>query len=968
MIEKTNVYFLAEITKNYGNGDCILLENYDINGNIIHALIDTGRKVYNGVVCKFLQKHNVKKLDFLLITHSHGDHNGDTISVFDNFKIDKLIMKEFDLKWSPDGTQKVYEDILGKAIEKNIENILGISYLSLISDEYSPSRSDNFKNKLIKKSKKENFEYLNKDNVNFKFGSAFIQIINWEIFDSEGNLFVTEENEKNNKNKIYRDIYTNENQNSLGILLTQGNKKAFFSGDMNNIKKNVGGNKIGDEDRLKEIIGKIDLLKLGHHGYQHSNTKNYLNVLKPEYVVITNDVGEIFLETNELLDKNDINYIYSTQDEYEVNAIITNDNIELGFGTKGIKKVRNKLYYISEDNFYKNYLNYETNIKYNIIEENVKNWNELKTIVDNNKNNYKINFVEKEIIIDCLKINLCIQENNNCYMADSSININDYKKIILTTKEKEIIIKRDKKLIDLPLFYVDKAILILGEEKMNGNIKIDGNKEDVIANSNLIKLISSEYIMYNHVFLCNNFNKSIKRTKKSSGLNVNKFFGSAIYAVNSKINIYGGEISNNIHELFIDEKNNDSKLPEVIDNDFLYCVRGAGIYMNNKCILNFYNGKICNNKGINNSCIYSNDNSSNLKIKNAALHQNCQGIGIFASKNSEIYLYNGEISSNSAINNGKIFFITPKNDKNTKIFEIFSCIYGAGIYSINCKFEMSPDFIIRNNCCELKSNLNIEKNCYVEKTIHSAIRGGQIYFNNSEVNIKGGLIQDSSKNDTETILNLHNNEQLGKKIAKESQGGGINFIKCKNIEINKLRIEKCNANKGGAIFFHDCIGYISDSIFENNFANGFGGALYIQNINSDFKLMNNIIINNITEEGSGGGIYAFGNLLIDGEKTLISDNIAGTFGGGIMIKTNGIIKNGKICHNKALKNCGGGIRVDGILELINGKIYKNWANKNGGGINYEPSKKFIYDKEKIDKIVYKNNAKNMGNEIFPLKK
>ena len=32
-----------------------------------------------------------------------------------------------------------------------------------------------------------------------------------------------------------------------------------------------------------------------------------------------------------------------------------------------------------------------------------------------------------------------------------------------------------------------------------------------------------------------------------------------------------------------------------------------------------------------------------------------------------------------------------------------------------------------------------------------------------------------------------------------------------------------------------------------------------------------------------------------------------------------IIKNGKICHNKALKNSGGGIRVDGSLELINGK-------------------------------------------------
>ena len=351
MIEKTNVYFLAEVTKNYGNGDCILLENIDINGNILHSLIDTGRKVYNGVVSKFLKKHNVKKLEFLLITHSHTDHNGDTVSIIQNYEIDKLIMKEFDLKWSPTGAQKAYEDIIIASIDKNIKKIIGVSYFSLISEEYSPTRSENFKNK-VKSAKKENFEYFNKDNVIFKFGNSNIQIMNWEIFDSEGNIFIPLENKVNKK---FRDIYKGENQNSLGVLLTQGNKKAFFSGDMNNIGKNASGEIIGDEDRLKDLIGKVNLLKLGHHGYQHSNTKNYLNVLKPEYAIITNDIDNIFIETEKYLENNKVNYLYSTYDIYEINAVITNDNIELGFGTEGIKKVREKKYYISQDNIYKNY-------------------------------------------------------------------------------------------------------------------------------------------------------------------------------------------------------------------------------------------------------------------------------------------------------------------------------------------------------------------------------------------------------------------------------------------------------------------------------------------------------------------------------------------------------------------------------------------------------------------------------------
>ena len=74
----------------------------------------------------------------MCITHSHGDHNGDTISVLDKYKVDLLIMKEYDYYWCPDGTQKMYENILAKAIEKNIK-VLGVSFESLGSKEYSPS-------------------------------------------------------------------------------------------------------------------------------------------------------------------------------------------------------------------------------------------------------------------------------------------------------------------------------------------------------------------------------------------------------------------------------------------------------------------------------------------------------------------------------------------------------------------------------------------------------------------------------------------------------------------------------------------------------------------------------------------------------------------------------------------------------------------------------------------------------------
>ena len=107
---------------------------------------------------------------------------------------------------------------------------------------------------------------------------------------------------------------------------------------MNNVKKNVNGEQIGDEDRLKNEIGKIDLLKLGHHGYYNSNTEDYLNVLSPNYAVITNDVGIPYYNTLRILDNKKVNYIYSTQDKYEVCVIIYNDEITLEFGTSELKK------------------------------------------------------------------------------------------------------------------------------------------------------------------------------------------------------------------------------------------------------------------------------------------------------------------------------------------------------------------------------------------------------------------------------------------------------------------------------------------------------------------------------------------------------------------------------------------------------------------------------------------------------
>ena len=779
--------------------------------------------------------------------------------------------------------------------------------------------------------------------------------MNWQIFDVEGNLYIT------GQSQLPRDTYSLENQNSLGVLLYQGNKKAFFAGDMNNYGKNVGGELIGDEDRLKYEIGKIDFLKLGHHGYTGSNTDDYFNVISPEYAIITNEIGNPKIGTLNILELKEVNYLYSTQDEYEVCAIIYNDDVTLGFGTPGIKKVKNEIFYIPENKIYSNYLKSKIQIKYDYIEKSVNNWDELKNTIEQFKYREGIYIQDNFYIIEGLIITLNTEKNNNVYNANSSILVDNFKNVKMITNQNEIVIKRDKSLIELPLFQIEKALLTFGEENMKGKIIIDGNKENVVTISQLIRINYGELSIYDNIVLCNNLLRISDLNENTSNL----IYGSAIFAQNySKINIYGGEISNNTQELLLDKSKISSILPEIMTIYSTYDMKGV-IFLSNST-LNMLGGKICFNKCINNSYIYSNENSTNNDTENTyAVYQRCLGTAIYADYISKVYLRKGEISNNIAENNAKINLITPKEGKKTKLSAIYHSINGSAIYGYYCFFEIFDDFLIENNSSKLNSTININENCSVSGSVNNGIEGGQLYLYLSKIKINGGIIKNSN-NVRKLTSNISPDENGDtKSVFGYIYGGAMYIFQCKNFEINNLKINKCKSDyKGGAIYFNYSTGKVNNSEFSYDIS-AFGGAIYCTDT-CNVLLYNTKILNNSTEGGSGGGIYAYGELTIDGEKSNISNNVAETYGGGIMIKTKAKINNCIICNNKASKNSGGGINVDGELTLNNAKIYKNWCNQRGGGIRHEdPNSKHIYHKDKIKNIVYNNKANEKGNDIFP---
>lgn len=294
----TNIYFLSKINNQM---DCILLENYNkVNNETKYSLIDTGRSNNVNEMINYLKEKKVEQLDFVIITHLHSDHIGGFQKIIDNFKINTIYLKEFDKIYVEDGVywQGRYDNILKLCAEKGI-TIIGPSVF------YGPSTTIKENARIYNDNDVTEF---NNENTLFEFGSATIQIINWEIqYDENGNRTITK----------------GENENSLGVLLTQGNKKAFFAGDINNLD--------GDEDRIASQIGKIDFMKLGHHGFGASSTENYMKMLSPQYIVITNTYNDMNQYILSDLKKWGFEFHFATQDETAVIARITDDNVSIKY-------------------------------------------------------------------------------------------------------------------------------------------------------------------------------------------------------------------------------------------------------------------------------------------------------------------------------------------------------------------------------------------------------------------------------------------------------------------------------------------------------------------------------------------------------------------------------------------------------------------------------------------------------------
>lgn len=276
MKEKTfdKIHFL-----NTGHSDCILLES-DGHFALVDAAEDTEYPLdkpnlnlpgYEDVVIDYLLSHCADEsgnvyLDFVLGTHAHSDHIGgfDSVILHPQIHVKQAYLRKYTadnvniMERTRWDNQEVYDQMIHALKETN-----------------TPLSQD-FNGKSFK---------MGNFNITFMHG----------------------------KNKRHLIKY-GENTNSVVTLVEKNGTKILLAGDMNH--------RLDDEKRVAKTVGKVHLLKAGHHGYPGSNGIRYIKKISPDFTIFTNYRKNIFKHIVFIIEKIGHSKLLTTVEENGIIADI----------------------------------------------------------------------------------------------------------------------------------------------------------------------------------------------------------------------------------------------------------------------------------------------------------------------------------------------------------------------------------------------------------------------------------------------------------------------------------------------------------------------------------------------------------------------------------------------------------------------------------------------------------------------
>ena len=201
---------------------------------------------------------------------------------------------------------------------------------------------------------------------------------------------------------------------------------------------------------------------------------------------------------------------------------------------------------------------------------------------------------------------------------------------------------------------------------------------------------------------------------------------------------------------------------------------------------------------------------------------------------------------------------------------------------------------------------------------------GGVFFNYRRLNIYNATIQNNSSTD------------LGGAIYMPNSTAAITYIGAANDVVEPYVVFSGNSggDDGGAIYARNILN-IENTLFENNSAKGYGGAIIAQTVRMTLK---NVTFRGNSATSYGGALYVSGSngkeqIELTAENVTIENNTSNSYAGAMYLagQARAFFKNATITGNKG--TYGGAFFVKASsLEIDGATISNNSASTKGGAI------------------------------------
>lgn len=125
-LSRPHIYFL-----DVGQGDCIVITDGEycvvIDGGGLQGK-QYGENTGTTILIPFLLKKQIRKVDFLVVTHMHYDHLAGAVELLGNFKVEHLILSGV---WKDRHDQQLQDDLLEAAIGNNVKVMYAFEHFSI---------------------------------------------------------------------------------------------------------------------------------------------------------------------------------------------------------------------------------------------------------------------------------------------------------------------------------------------------------------------------------------------------------------------------------------------------------------------------------------------------------------------------------------------------------------------------------------------------------------------------------------------------------------------------------------------------------------------------------------------------------------------------------------------------------------------------------------------------------------------